>query len=160
MVTFELRVSKTKHGNPLVTLSGALNESVNMGKVDWSGMDSDVTIDLGEVGHFNSVGVSLWLKWVKTLNGSLKLIFSRVPFAFVSHATQIKNFIPESAKVESFILPYYCNDCGETTTKDIENTGPHTFDSVTESIACRNCGKDSQLDVLADKYGDFLKRRA
>ena len=65
-------------------------------------------INFSEVSMANSVGILKWLKAIDTV--SLPICYSQAPKWLVSQLNMIPQFMKNQAVVESFEVPFYCEE--------------------------------------------------
>ncbi len=90
-------------------VSGDITETCNLGEF---GLPSgQVKFDLGNVRTINSCGVREWILGISKLK--ISPIFFNCPQSVVMQFNMVKEFLSNNAKVESFQIPAYCENCGE-----------------------------------------------
>lgn len=72
-------------------------------------------INFGLKTYFNSIGIRNWIRWLEPLSKTegLAIRVNECPAGVVLLATMITGFIPKTAEVTSFYLPYYSEPTGE-----------------------------------------------
>lgn len=156
----------TSSGAQSLRFSGDIDESfdfsafvVNPGQ--------DLVLNLKEVRSLNSVGLRSWLLWMKDLRNKVpRIYFQNCPQSVVTQMNILEGFLPMEAIVESFEVPFYCDECGTEEaflarrgTDFVEGTTDHheSMDFKLER-SCPKCKAVMTLDASADKYFNFLKQ--
>ena len=117
-----------------------------------------------KVDFINSCGIRLWILWVNKNIADHQVYFRNCPVCVVEQLNILSGFVPKSAIIESFYIPYYCADC------DLEK--PILFRNKYEYIrgsedtqytitypeppTCDQCKKEMSLEVVEVKYFNFL----
>ena len=108
-------------------------------------------------GHMQN-GIREWIKWLKGIPENVQINYENCPRIFVDQMNMVEGFLPPRAKVASFQLPYYCEECDSETNvlmardKDFSKAKP----TPKGMPKCQSCGKDAEIDVVEQKYFRFL----
>lgn len=125
--------------------------------------------DFRKMSYLNSIGIAKWVTWINDLIKSIpktKITFENCPQIFVNQINTIKDFLPDSASVESFAVPYYCEDCNLSTMVTYhlgkeyiisEELGLRFYHP---DVDCKKCEQPMELDVVEAKYFAFLKKNS
>ena len=136
---------------------GHIDEDTDFGKLPLNGIKK-VTIDLAGVNAINSCGIREWIKWIRTAETGSSFTFKKAQKAIIDQINMIDGFIPKGSNIESFYVPYFCEECD--TASAILFTRGKEFNAgrpqVKESIPCSNCGKNAEIDVIEAQYFRFL----
>ncbi len=136
---------------------GHIDEDTDFGKLPLNGLKK-VAIDLAGVNAINSCGIREWIKWIRTAESGSQFIFKKAQKAIIDQINMIDGFIPKGSTVESFYVPYFCEECD--TASAILFTRGKEFSSgkpeVKQAIPCSNCGKNAEIDVIEAQYFRFL----
>jgi len=153
-ISFDVKQS----GNQaFIKLIGIIDEDMNFANIVVTGV-SAVEIDLEGVKSINSCGIREWIKWISELKGQ-QVHLKNCPKIIVDQINMVQGFLPPSAKVMSFYVPYFNDDAGSA--KDVlfeygkhftENV-VHMPDNVTDEA-----NNVMELDVVESKYFKFIKR--
>ena len=110
-----------------------------------------IQIDTAAVDRINSLGVGAWIRYLSKLcEQGVPVVINPLSVALVSQATMISNFLA-SAKVETFLAPYYCPSC-EHSREEL-----YKFqDEVPATIKCPECSEAMEFD---DELKTFLSLR-
>lgn len=150
----------------VLSFSGDLDEYFQFQRLDHPKL-SRLIINFERLKLINSVGVQEWIKWMQSLPSDLPVIFRYCHYNIVMQMNSFKEFLPPGGIVESFDVPYECEECGyehqflacrgrdfveETATGPIGNLTPDMLD-------CPECHNDMEQAIFADKYFFFLRMR-
>jgi anti-anti-sigma regulatory factor len=149
-----------------ITKAGDITTAVLAGEIDESAPFSrlrdelvgEVIMDLENVRRINSAGVREWVNLVSDLEsaGVTKLTFVRCSPGIVTQLNMIYNFCGPG-RVESFIAPFVCDNCGAEELKVLEAaTLPEGPASKLPTFSCPNCQQTMEFDELPDYYLSFL----
>jgi len=121
-----------------------------------------VVIDLEKVAAINSVGIRSWLQWFDGFQGAT-FTFKNCPVPIIMQMNMVEGFLPSGSKVESFFVPYFCEDCD----KEFQEKFILDRDVFVENGAYRlasdyhvQCSKgcSPELDTNEAKYFRFLTK--
>lgn len=125
----------------------------------------NLILDLNDVQMINSLGVRAWTRWMKSLPTKVITLKNCTP-PIVQQINIVAGFLPQTATIESFFVPYYCESCDTESillmTKNVDftpkTTEADTMIKIKNSVPCNNCNEDREIDALKDKYFAFLDR--
>ncbi|MCB0392136.1 MAG: hypothetical protein KDD58_12660 [Bdellovibrionales bacterium] len=150
-------------------LTGFLDESTNFDELKEAlekGQsvvnESYLKVNFSDVSMANSVGILKWLKSIENLK--VKLCYSQAPKWLVSQLNMIPQFMKNKAVVESFEVPFYCeNNDRELVVlfvvgKDIQIKSELYNDE--DFIAIEDDGDTYVIDVLPKNYFRFISDNA
>ncbi|MFT5431270.1 MAG: hypothetical protein ACI9OJ_001949 [Myxococcota bacterium] len=143
-----------------VIVSGSIDEFCDLealAQVLASG-ESSIEVDLGQVHRINSVGVSKWIRAVRSASPNRSVRWVNVSAVMASQLTMIANF-GASATVESFFAPYYCEAC-DAEHDVLLRTESLTSDGKAPPQACSTCQSHMVFDDVAEGYFDSLRNLA
>lgn len=153
-----MKLGATQDGDILnVEVAGQIDEDANFASVE---LNADkIHMDLSGIEAINSCGIREWIKWIKTASESSQITYSKCPKVIVDQINMVAGFLPANAQVESFYVPYYCDESGSekmvlfVNGKDFEgqNLNPP------EDVKCEESGEEMEMDVIEAKYFKFLK---
>lgn len=115
-------------------------------------------LELAGVTVINSIACRNWVNWIKELPG---IELQECSPAIVNQANILIGFIPPTAKIKSFYVPYFCEPCEHeerillTEGKGFQPGGPIELPS---DLKCPKCGEPMVLDVIPERYFLFLKK--
>lgn len=156
----------TNSGITELVLEGSLNESANFSDITLSSVD-EIYIDFNALSFINSTGISQWVKWMTQLESDhpgIKLNFYNCPKIIIDQVNAVKGFLPKSGKIESFWLPFYCDESDRrefalmTRGKDFQEATADEKEWV--NIPECNCSETKtpcEPDIMPAKYFAFLK---
>lgn len=157
----QFKVEKGGDGN-VVTLSfeGSVDEDAVFSNIEVNGGSQTVILDLDKIGSINSCGIREWIKWIKTVPTSASIVYKNCPKVIVDQINMVAGFLPDNATVESFYVPYYCEDSGNEKMILFTKGKDFTDDSVDvpEEITDKDTGEVLEMDVIEAKYFKFLKK--
>ncbi len=149
----------------IVFLKGFLDEDINSKELLDSllAAEKEVTtkylkVNFSDVQLANSVGILHWLKSIESLK--TPLCYSQAPKWLVSQLNMVPQFMHNNAVVESFDVPFYCEDNDDEiiqqfiTGQDIEIKG-ESF-SVEDFPTIEKDGSSYNIDVLPKNYFRFI----
>lgn len=153
-----LTIEKKTEGNRLVLeLKGNIDEDANFAPPELGGAGL-VVLDLAAVSAINSVGIREWIKWLKTIPGSVQILVRKCPKIIVDQINMVSGFLPPTAKVESFFVPYYSDSSGEEKMVLFESGKEFKDGEVTPPADVKDeSGEAMEMDVIEAKYFKFLK---
>jgi anti-anti-sigma regulatory factor len=148
---------KQNGNNVFVTLTGMIDEDMDFSQIK-TGDATSIEIDLGGVKSINSCGIREWIKWISEFRNA-QIHLKNCPKIIVDQINMVQGFLPATAKVMSFYVPYYSEDSGSE--KDILfEYGKHfteDFVNMPESVLDDE-GNPMEIDVVESKYFKFLNR--
>lgn len=149
-------MNSEKKGDTLeLAILGNIDEEAVFQDPDLSGVQM-VVIDMEKVAAINSVGIREWIKWTKTF-GDTKIEVKNTPKIVVDQVNMVAGFLPKSAVVQSFYVPYYADDSGEEKMV-LFKRGEHFGDGeVKPPTGIKDSeGVDMEMDIIEAKYFKFL----
>lgn len=153
-----LRIESRKEGAEMrAALAGALDEETSLSGL--SAQDcADMTVDLEGLTAINSIGIREWIRWVKGL-GAVKLRVRACPRVFVDQINMVAGMLPEGAIVESFYVPYHCEEqdaeIAVLWTRGVQYGGGKVLD---EAETWNGNGRRYLIDVEPRRYFAFVRR--
>ena len=158
---FELKIDQNKL---VVELKGEINAQTDFPQLTKGGA-KELVIDLAGIGYMNSGGVKNWMSWIAAVNNAFRgtaITFVNLPSVSARQAAQIKDFLPNGANIQSFIVPYYCNSC-MINAKVLYKKGVN-WDSSWEPeekirkityTKCPTCGTMIEIDAVPEHYKNY-----
>lgn len=136
-------------------VSGDITETCNLGEFGLP--PGQVKFDLSNVRTINSCGVREWIVWI----GKLKIvpIFYNCPQSVVMQFNMVKEFLSNAAKVESFQIPAYCENCGEQKIFTVKLGKEYNMGKKLEyqPPKCEKDGCNVESDVDFESYFYFIE---
>ncbi len=159
-------VNTEKKGSVLrLNFVGDINEYSDFNQIDLSDSE-EVIFDFSGVRFVNSIGLRGWILWVKKIKDK-RVTFEGCPRYVVDQMNILDGFLPPQALVGSFFVPYYCDACDHTELY-LAHRGVDFQEGTADQIEkinmadkrkCPQCGAPAELDVLGERYFNFLKYR-
>ena len=151
-----------------LVLEGSLNEAAKFDSIDMSSIN-EIFIDFNAVTFINSTGINKWVAWMNELESSYReaqISFCNCPKIIVDQLNAVKGFLPLNARVESFWLPFYCEDSDRREfmlmTREKEFKEESTEGPEWVNIPECNCSQSNtpcDPDIMPTKYFAFMKKR-
>lgn len=151
-----------------LVLEGSFNESTVFDDVPIKGVE-EIYVDFNGVKFINSTGINKWVRWTQTLETdypTVKMKFFNCPKVIVDQINAVKGFLPKNAKVESFWLPFYCDESDRreyvllTRETDFsEEIGAEKQWVNIPECQCSESSTPCEPDIMPAKYFAFLKAR-
>ncbi|MCM2280284.1 MAG: hypothetical protein NDI61_00400 [Bdellovibrionaceae bacterium] len=160
----QISVTSTKDG-AIFHLSGFLDENVRFESVKVPPL-VNLIFDLGEVALINSIGIRSWVNWMKSMRDR-SFTFRNCSKAMVDQINILDGFLPPGSFVESFYVPYHCDNCDGSEKvlfrqgREFEKGTADRAERVAPpaNVTCVKCGGPMVMDVIESKYFRFLKYR-
>ena len=148
----------------LIELSGMIDEEADLDKID-IGDSISIIVDLQNVTRINSVGIRSWIIWFRKNASNRNLIFRRCPKSIVSQFNIVDGLLPCNAIVESFYVPFYCENCSEESSLllvngvgfEVGSTEVPYKANLPNHYSCLSCGKEMGIDIDERIYFKFLR---
>lgn len=150
-------------------LEGSLNEGASFGNIDLSSVQ-EMFIDFNGLGFINSTGIGKWVKWMQVLevdHPGITLNFCNCPKIIIDQVNAVRGFLPKTAKIESFWLPYYCEESDRrefillSRGKDYMEETSEGKDWVNmPDCNCSETQTPCEPDIMPAKYFSFLKKKS
>jgi DNA-binding NarL/FixJ family response regulator len=108
---FETRVDELAEKFYKINLNGWLAENCILPEIKPPVRDCTLFLDCDHLRGVNSIGIRLWMLWLKGLmtNGFIRFEIENFRPSLLQQASFVKGFIPENGAVNSFYL-YYWNE--------------------------------------------------
>ncbi|PWU12250.1 MAG: hypothetical protein C5B49_16600 [Bdellovibrio sp.] len=149
---------KPEGARVVLVLKGDIDEEAELASPDIE-PGADVVLDLTDVKTINSMGMRMWLKWVKTIPESVQLSVRRCPKMIVDQINMVAGFLPEDAKVESFFVPYYSEISSSEKLVLFEQGKEYKGGKLHVTPVVRDdSGNIMEMDVI-DSYFRFIQKR-
>ncbi|MBK9294432.1 MAG: hypothetical protein IPM57_08295 [Oligoflexia bacterium] len=150
-----------KDGIVNVQVSGLINEDIHLNKLSLNGAKG-VVFDFANVDAINSIGVKMWIGYLGEIPQNVPTKYVNCPRVFVDQMNMVMGFKPKHIAVDSFFVPYYCDECSKVQ-PTLYNNGKE-FDTSgkinhPQKVECPKCKVPMQMDVMEAKYFMFLKRK-
>jgi hypothetical protein len=113
-------------------------------------------VDFEGMTRLSSIGIRAWLQWTSKKPGCKTMKLENCRSNIVDQMTRVRGMLPTYASVESFYVPFYDPETGDS--HEVKMVRGKDFDDVTVNVPkpVNAEGKPLELDVL-DSYFEFLK---
>jgi len=108
---FEAKVETITEKFYKINLSGWFGENCSLPEIKPPTKDNTLFMRCDYFRGMNSVGIRLWLMWMKdltTTKGFIRFELENVQPAILQQASMIQGLIPDNASINSFYLDYWC----------------------------------------------------
>tara|TARA_Y100000031_G_scaffold145331_1_gene177807 strand:+ start:584 stop:1060 length:477 start_codon:yes stop_codon:yes gene_type:complete len=153
-------IDKKQEGDSVVMqFEGILDEAASFGGVELSGGNKYV-FDLEKVSAINSCGIREWVNWLKTGESAQEIVYKNCPKIIVDQINMVAGFLPNNGKVESFYVPYYCDETGAEKMILFKHGAEFKEGEVNppDGIKDDETGDEMEMDVIEAKYFKFIKK--
>ncbi len=117
-----------------------------------------VRLDLGGVRTINSCGVREWISWIGKLG--IQPVYINCPQPVVMQFNMVREFLANNARVESFMVPAYCETCSQQKNfllrSGVEFKPGEPLEDF-EIPKCAQAGCAIEADVDFDSYLYFIE---
>lgn len=156
MGKLDVKLNKTPE-KLTVQMAGTIDEDVDFSQFNLAGHQM-IEVELSGLKSINSCGIREWIKWMGTAGGA-KIAFNNCPKVIVDQINMVDGFLPASAKVNSFYVPYYNDDSGSEKNVLFRYGTEFTEGGVTPPASVKDEeGNEMEMDVIESKYFKFLKK--
>jgi len=118
-----------------------------------------VVFDLRDVRLINSIGLGIWIAFLREIQDDVAYEFAHCSVAFCTQASCAPTVLGRG-RVNSFFAPYLCPACDQEIEKEME---ADSFSGVEApeppKFTCAVCGADLLFDDLPERYFLFLSNR-
>lgn len=144
------------NGVRVLQFDGPINEDSTLPELKLTG--GKLILDLDGVTSINSCGIREWIKWVKLIPTQVSVFYQNCPRWFVEQMNIVAGFILENTTIDSFKVPYYCEDCELITDLLLQNGKDFENGKLNppEAIECSSCKASAEIDVIEASYFKFL----
>lgn len=121
--------------------------------------DGQVIFDFGDCQMANSIGISIWINFLKSKSICAK--YCNVPEWLVAQFNQLDELLVNFGGVDSVLAPYYCDETSDTTFQVIDTQNLKELRLKVESdqfCELSIAGQTFVPDFEAKEYFDFLFR--
>lgn len=140
-----------------VQMAGTIDEDVDFSQFNLAG-NQEIEVELAGVKSINSCGIREWIKWMGTA-GPAKIVFNNCPKVIVDQINMVDGFLPSSAKVNSFFVPYYNDESGSEKNVLFRYGSEFSDGSINPPGEVKDEeGNAMEMDVIESKYFKFIKK--
>lgn len=159
MSTFSYAIKKTD-GALELSLKGAIDENATFPTLELQGVEA-LVVDFQGINHLNSLGIQRWVHFISKIRSErseIEIIYQNCPRNVVQQINTVGDFIPEDARVASFFVPYYCEECSHDESIIYREGQEINGDEVTyPEVVCPECKEPMEPDIMPKNYFSFLK---
>ena len=121
-------------------------------------IQGQLIINLAQLTFINSIGIRIWLQWIKSLKTDKGITLVHCSPPFVRQMSILQSFIPEGVTVKDIFVPYYCEQCKHEDKKlvNVENA----LQDVPGEIPCVKCKGQMELGIVKNSYFKFWDKKA
>ena len=149
---FQIEQKGTK---TIIAIQGAIDEDTSFPQIPKE--TKEIELNLLQLSGLNSLGIKSWVTWTKTF-GPAQLFLRDCPRIIVEQMNMIEGFIPAGSKVESFLVPYFCEaDESELMVKWVRGTHYKDGNTIAFPEVKDEKKRNYEMDVSKDKYFRFIK---
>lgn len=149
-----------------VSIAGVVDESIEFPTLEKL-PHGILRIHLDQVTRLNSMGLRSWILWMKTIPKQMLIEFHGCARGVVDQMSILDGFLPLSARVQSFQLPYRCSQCEHeelvlaVRERDFMEATSDFKEKVLlpETRSCPQCKGTMEWDIIPERYFSFLRRR-
>ena len=152
-----VKVSVTKtETQTFIDVDGAVDERAVLPQL--SAIQGQIIINLAQLTFINSLGIRIWIKWIKSLKADKGIALVNCSPPFVRQMSILQNFIPEGVTVKDILVPYYCAQCSHEDQKLVNVE--RALQTVPNEIPCAKCNGKMELGILKNSYFKFWEKKA
>lgn len=124
-----------------------------------------IVFECRDLHHINSYGAQIWSKWMRAKDERQQFVFRHVPPRVVDLFNLIEGYLPLETVVESFFVPYECDNCHYEELL-LARRGHEYIEAMNKQSAklllpteinCPKCKHGMKLGVWESKYLRFLE---
>jgi hypothetical protein len=141
----------------VVKMAGTIDEDADFNPLSLQGCKA-VEVELEGLKGINSCGIREWIKWMGGAAGA-PITLIKCPKVIVDQINMVEGFLPATAKVQSFFVPYYNDDSGSEKNILFRYGAEFSEGQVNPPVSVKdNDGNDMEMDVIESKYFKFIKK--
>ncbi len=143
----------------LISVGGAVDEDAKFPSLALSNIKK-IVFDFQELDLINSCGIREWVVWLRSISNQIEVLYKNCPRILIEQINMIEGLMPVNGHIESFYLPYYCEECDQQTNLLCERNKDYSKEGLKtkEFIPCKKCSANSEIDVIESKYLKFIKQ--
>jgi anti-anti-sigma regulatory factor len=124
-----------------------------------------VVFDCEKLNHINSYGLQKWSIWMKSVDERQQFVLKSVRPRIVNMLNRIYQLLPKEHIVESFYVPYECEQCGHAEDQLVRrgreyieaHNGQPAKLLLPVEINCDKCKSVMKTDIWPEHYLKFLQ---
>lgn len=137
----------------IIYIEGSLDEEFVFSDIELSDKRI-IKFDFISLSRINSEGIRNWIRWVSNIETSkTQIIFKNCPIILIEQLNYFKEILPKKAVVESFFVPYFCEELNTGHQILVQNSDVTTKASIQNNLIID--GNNFVLDVMPT-YFKFL----
>ena len=146
---------EVKKLNDVYFISGQLDKTFRAA-VDAITITEDIAFNLRDLISSNSGGIREWVMLMLKLKNSI-IELHECPKVFIDQVNTVKDFVPSTAKIMSFYVPYYNEKSGSEKNVLFKLNHEYTKKNVLPlKKVLDDKGLELDIDVAESKYFKFL----
>lgn len=156
-------VNQLHDGDTLVfQFEGTIDEDVKFPELAES--PAHIRLDMKAIRSINSCGIREWVRWITPISEKNKVSLIHCPKVIVDQMNMVEGFLPEGAMVDSFYVPYFCEDLDQDHSILIERGREYEQAhgdkrgqiDIKETMRFDDFEGEFEIDVIESKYFKFL----
>ena len=166
MIPFKF--TQVKKGQTLeFTIEGQIDDHSEFPTVAFTDIDQ-LNINVSNVSFINSGGVRKWILWNREIGidkPNFDLTYIDLPTVLSKQVVSIDGFIASTAKLQSMIIPFYCDECGHGFKCLFEKGMTLGGRTAAEMISlgciitpCPKCSKSAEVDGNPKHFTNLMNR--
>jgi hypothetical protein len=153
-VAMKASIKDLGSGKAQMTITGKIDEESTF--PDIADHISHLEIDFEDLSFINSCGIREWFNWGKTFSTIKHITFLKCPNILVDQFNLIHGMLEGTNEISSVYIPYYCDPCDALHSELVQLDENFDFKTIANERKCKKCGKAAELDIIPDKYFNFL----
>ena len=152
---------KTEGGNTQIDFCGDLNENAELPDTAKK-FSGELRVNLKQVTGLNSLGCRKWIHWFKTVTTEGGVALVHCPALIIGQINILSGFVPDDVAVESFYVPYTCDQCGRSHAQFVESSAVFGADGslqVPAEMPCPQCSGILEIEYTPQTYFSFLTKK-
>jgi hypothetical protein len=133
---------------------GVIDEDANFEKIKSLGLKKYI-FDFEKIKLINSCGIREWIKYIDELK-NVEIIYRNCPQIIIEQINMVHGFIKKGTIVDSFIAPYFCEQCDDEKKVLLKSTEVVNFQAPTKT--CMKCGGELEFDAIPKQYFAFVQQ--
>lgn len=135
-------------------LDGIIDEDSSFDKIKSLGLKKYI-FDFEKVKLINSCGIREWIKYLDELK-NVEIVYRNCPQIIIEQINMVHGFIKKGTVVESFIAPYFCEECDDEKKVLLKSSEVINFQAPPKK--CMKCSKELEFDAIPKQYFAFIQQ--
>jgi CheY-like chemotaxis protein len=119
-------------------------------------LSGPVVFDMKKVELINSMGVSIWVRFLREIPDEVEYSFERCSAAFCTQVAYLQEMRGRGT-IESFHAPYHCSQCYAEEAPELRACAIDLDDPRPPVLRCATCGGELVFDEVPERFFLFLK---